>query len=123
MTRNDIILGFLGEYQRRQLHNIPFESALVICGRKGKYRLNVDVAAMMDGIDNAPILYVEHTCHEALEKIIEFTPKLNIHDKSRVTKAVDHYEAYIDFDELLRRTSSTHSSFEESFNASTSASR
>lgn len=113
VTRNDIILGFLGEYQRRRLRNIPFEAALVICGRKGKYRMNADVAAMMEGIEDAPIIYAQNTCHEALEKIIEFTPKLNIHDTNRVTKAVDHYEPYIDFDELLRRTSSSDSSFDD----------
>jgi len=67
----------------------------------------------MEGIDDAPIIYATNTCHEALEKIIEFTPKLNIHDTNRVTKAVDHYEKYIDFDELLRRTSSSDSSFDD----------
>ena len=66
---------------------------------------------MMEGLDDVPILYAQHTCHEALEKIIEFTPKLNIHDTNRVTKAIDHYEQYIDFDELLRRTSARDSSF------------
>jgi len=112
VTRNDIILGFLGESQRRKVKNIPFEASLVICGRKEKYSLNRDIAAMMEGIDDVPILYAQNTCHEALEKIIAFTPKLNIDDRTRVERAVDHYEKYIDFDELLRRTSARNSSFD-----------
>ncbi len=39
--------------------------------------------------------------------------KLNIDDKNRVSVAVDHYEPYLDFDELLRRTTSANSSFNE----------
>lgn len=30
-TRDDVILGFLGEYRRRARRGIPFQSALVIC--------------------------------------------------------------------------------------------
>lgn len=90
-TRNDIILGFLGEYQRRRIHKINFESALLICGRKEKYFLNSHVEKMMEGYDDIPILYVEYSTHEALEKIHEFTPKLNIDDSSRVVRAVEHY--------------------------------
>jgi hypothetical protein len=41
-----------------------------------------------------------------MQKIHAYTPKFNIDDKHRVSTAVEHYEPYIDFDELLRRTSS-----------------
>jgi len=113
VTRNDIILGFLGEYQRRRLREDGFESALVICGREGKYSLNSGVKDMMEGLDDVPVLYAHYSCHEALEKIHAFTPKLNIDDTSRVRSAVDHYEPYIDFEELLRRTSARNSSFDD----------
>lgn len=46
-------------------------------------------------------------------QIHNFTPKLNIHDKHRVGVAINHYEPYIDFDELLRRTQATNNSFNE----------
>ena len=42
-----------------------------------------------------------------------YTPKFNVDDEHRVTTAVEHYEPYIDFDELIRRTTSTDSSFNE----------
>jgi hypothetical protein len=48
-----------------------------------------------------------------MKMIHNYTPKLNIHDTNRVGVAVDHYEPYIDFEELLRRTTSSNSSFNE----------
>jgi hypothetical protein len=39
-----------------------------------------------------------------MQKIHAYTPKFNIDDEHRVTTAVEHYEPYIDFEELLKRT-------------------
>lgn len=93
----------------------------MICGRKGKYLLSPEVKQMMDSLPDdpddadhvAPIMVVDGTTHEAMRKMHSYTPKLNIHDQNRVSVAVDHYEPYIDFDELLRRTRSSNSSFNE----------
>mmetsp|Transcript_23449 Transcript_23449/g.65094 ORF Transcript_23449/g.65094 Transcript_23449/m.65094 type:complete len:456 (-) Transcript_23449:1329-2696(-) len=108
VTRDDLILGFLGEFQRRQRRpsEPPFEAALLVCGRRDTYRLSEEVEAMirdLDG-DGPSIMFVEGTTHAAMTKIHGFTPKLNIDDRSRVSVAVDHYEPYIDFDLLLERT-------------------
>jgi hypothetical protein len=120
VTRDDLIVGFLGEFQRRRRKGEePFEAALVICGRKDKYELSREVRDMMVTVDHgveqqgAPIMCVELTTHQVMKKIHAFTPKLNIHDTNRVNVAVDHYEPYIDFEELLRRTTSNNSSFNE----------
>lgn len=43
VTRNDIILGFLGEYQRKMAEGAEFEAALVLCGRKPRYDLFPEV--------------------------------------------------------------------------------
>lgn len=48
-----------------------------------------------------------------MSMIHQYTPKFNIHDQHRVVSAVQHYEPFIDFDELMRRTSSSNSSFNE----------
>ena len=49
-----------------------------------------------------------------MEAIQFFTPKLNIDDTSRIESAVNHYEPFIDFDTLLRRTTAvSNSSFDE----------
>jgi len=104
VTRNDIIIGFLAEYQRRKHAKEPFESALIICGRKDKYYLSRTVKDMLvEG--EAPVLFVELSTHQTMGMIRDFTPKLNIDDVNRVSQAINHYEPYIDFDELLRRTS------------------
>mmetsp|Transcript_28955 Transcript_28955/g.57626 ORF Transcript_28955/g.57626 Transcript_28955/m.57626 type:complete len:196 (-) Transcript_28955:278-865(-) len=112
VTRNDVILGFLGEYQRRLKVGDQFEATLVLCGRKGKYSLSTDMADMIRSW-GAPVLHVEESTFRTMEMISQFTPKLNIDDKHRVKEAINHYEKYIDFDELLRRTSSGDDSFDE----------
>lgn len=117
VTRDDLIVGFLGEFQRaktsQKKDERKFEAALVVCGREGKYNYSKEVREMIDGHPGCPIMAVEKTTHEALKEIHNFTPKLNIADTNRVKVAVDHYEPYIDFDELMRRTRSSNSSFNE----------
>jgi BioD-like phosphotransacetylase family protein len=113
VTRDDLILGFMSEYQRRKAKGECFESALVVCGRKEKYEMIPEVKDMIVGLDGAPVMIVEHSTHKAMSMIHRYTPKFNVDDKHRVTTAVEHYEPYIDFDELLRRTHSTDSSFNE----------
>jgi len=116
ITRDDLIVGFLGNYQRAQTskkNERPFEAALMVCGRKDKYNFSKEVKDMIDGNVGCPIMAVEKTTHEAMKEVYNFTPKLNIDDKNRVEVAVNHYEPYIDFDELMRRTTSSNSSFNE----------
>lgn len=115
ITRDDLIVGFLGEYQRarKSSNDRPFEAALIVCGRKEKYNLSKEVEEMILGVEGCPIMIAEKTTHQAMTQIHAFTPKLNIDDKNRVAVAVDHYEQYIDFDELMRRTTSNNSSFNE----------
>ena len=107
VTRDDLILGFLGEFQRRQRRpsEPPFEAALLVCGSEND-KMSEEVEAMIHDHDgDAPsIMLVEGTTHAAMTKIHNFTPKLNIDDTGRVSVAVDHYEPYIDFDLLLQQT-------------------
>ena len=103
VTRNDIILGFLAEHQRKQAEGKSFEAALVVCGRKPRYDIFPEIKDMVQSL-NAPVLHVEQSTYKAMEQIQQFTPKLNIDDKTRVNQAIAHYEPYIDFDLLLKRT-------------------
>jgi len=113
VSRDDLIVGFLGEYQRRLETGDPLEACLIVCGRKHKYQLSTEVSDMLKGLNAAPIMNVELTTHEAMTKIHKFTPKLNIYDTNRVAVAVDHYEPYIDFEELMRRTQAGNTSFND----------
>lgn len=114
VTRDDLIVGFLGEYQRRlEMHNDPLEAALIICGCKTKYQLSQEVSDMLTGLNVAPVLEVGFSTQTVMSKIHNFTPKLNIHDTNRVNVAVNHYEPYINFDELMRRTQAGNSSFND----------
>jgi len=61
---------------------------------------------MIYGLD-VPILIAPYATRDAMSMIHDYTPKLNIDDTNRVIKAVEHYEPYIDFTELLRMTSSS----------------
>jgi dethiobiotin synthetase len=114
VTRDDLIVGFMGEFQRhRDQSENPFEAALLICGRRGKYQLSAEVMDMLRGMQGAPVMCVEYSTRDAMEKIHKFTPKLNINDTNRVSAAIENYEPYIDFDELIRRTQSSNSSFND----------
>jgi len=114
-TRDDLILGFMGECQRRRNESeTPFEAALIICGRKDKYHIFPHIEDMMLGHEHLqPMMFVDLPTHQVMTKINNFTPKLNFEDTNRVSVAVEHYEPYIDFDELLRRTTSSDSSFND----------
>jgi hypothetical protein len=115
-SRDDVILGFLGEYRRRVRRGVPFQSALVICtggddglGDIQEEDLSREVCEMiMDaGPAGPPILVASgHSPAEAAKLIRTMTPKFNANDERRVSRATEHYEPYIDFDLLLERTSS-----------------
>jgi BioD-like phosphotransacetylase family protein len=95
----------MGEHQRRQASgDDSFEAALLICGRKEKYELSKEIKDLLQGLKGAPVMVVETTTHEVTVKMAEFTPKLNIDDTHRVNVAINHYEPYIDFEQLLQRT-------------------
>lgn len=114
VTRDDLILGFLGAFQSsRKEGEEQFEAALIICGREGKYELCPEIRDIMEGNHGAPMMLVGLSTHQAMTKINNYTPKLNFLDSNRVSVAVDHYEPYIDFDELMRRTTSENSSFND----------
>ena len=85
ITRDDLIVGFVGEYQRkRDETEKPHEAALIVCGRKGKYQLSPEVQDMLQRLQGAPIMVSEMSTHATMSAIHKFTPKLNIHDTNRV---------------------------------------
>jgi hypothetical protein len=85
----------MGEYQRRQNQNDIFESALLVCGRKGKYQLTQEVTDMIRGVKGVPVMTVELSTHEAMTKIHNYTPKLNIDDTHRVSVAIGTYDIVV----------------------------
>eukprot|EP00571_Detonula_confervacea_P017067 CAMPEP_0172309256 /NCGR_PEP_ID=MMETSP1058-20130122/9606_1 /TAXON_ID=83371 /ORGANISM="Detonula confervacea, Strain CCMP 353" /LENGTH=513 /DNA_ID=CAMNT_0013021851 /DNA_START=1 /DNA_END=1542 /DNA_ORIENTATION=- len=116
-TRDDVILGFLGEYRRRVRRNIPFESALVICtgcddgvgDLSNGINFCSEVSEMIKDTGSAgPAVLVAsgYSPAEAAKQIRTMTPKFNASDARRVSRATEHYEPYIDFDLLLEQTSS-----------------
>ena len=102
VTRNDIILGFLAEHQRKHADGKPSESALVLCGRKNQYDIFAETEDMIKSL-NAPVLHVRESTYQVMQALQLFTPKLNIDDSSRVRQAISHYEPHINFDMLLSR--------------------
>jgi hypothetical protein len=58
VSRDDLIVGFMGEYQRRR--EKPFGAALVICGRLGKYQISDEVMDMLKGLKGAPVMIVDY---------------------------------------------------------------
>ena len=85
----------------------------LVCGRKDKYELSPEVLDMLKSLQGAPVMVIDSATQNAMAKIHKYTPKLNIDDPNRVNVAIDHYEPYIDFDELMRRTTAQNSSFND----------
>lgn len=85
---DDLIVGFLGEVQRRREAKQPLEAALLICGRKGKYQLSQEVTDMLHSFQTAPIMVVGYSTVDCMGMMHRLTPKLNIDDTSRVEAAV-----------------------------------
>eukprot|EP00581_Thalassiosira_minuscula_P000515 CAMPEP_0183747444 /NCGR_PEP_ID=MMETSP0737-20130205/67268_1 /TAXON_ID=385413 /ORGANISM="Thalassiosira miniscula, Strain CCMP1093" /LENGTH=428 /DNA_ID=CAMNT_0025983157 /DNA_START=463 /DNA_END=1749 /DNA_ORIENTATION=- len=117
VTRDDVILGFLGEYRRRVRRGIPFQSALVICtgcddglgDSSNELELSAEVCEMITDLGPAgpPVIVAPgYSPADAAKQIRTMTPKFNASDERRVSRATEHYEPYIDFDLLLERTSS-----------------
>jgi len=108
VTRDDIILGFLGEYTRLKRRGVPFESALILCGRENKYDVCPQILDILKDpeLADVPIMIAKMSTHDAMGAMRTLTPKLNIGDNHRVEIAVEHYEPHIDFELLLERTSS-----------------
>lgn len=55
ITRDDLILGFMAEYQRRKAKGETFEASLIVCGRKEKYQMIPEIRDMIVGLDGAPV--------------------------------------------------------------------
>ena len=72
-TRDDLIVGFLAEYERGRRnpssHEQPFEAALLVCGRGGKYQLSQEVIDMMVGVEGARIMSVAVPTQQAMKMI------------------------------------------------------
>lgn len=68
---------------------------------------------MLNSLQDAPVMVVGYSTYDTMSRIHGYTPKLNIHDTSRVEAAINHYEPYIDFAELTRRTQAGNSSFND----------
>ena len=92
VTRDDIILGFLGEYSRRQRKGgPPFESALFVCGRKDKYSISTELLDMIkDQGDEVPIMMIEMTTHAGTEFSLSFSCSYQMHILSVIALTIFH---------------------------------
>jgi hypothetical protein len=63
----------------------------------------LEIVTQTENSFQPPILITPHPTNQAMEWILNYTPKLNFEDGHRVDIAVQHYEPYINFDVLLDR--------------------
>jgi ribosomal protein S17E len=112
-TRDDIVMAFLEEYERRKCFGKTFESALMICSpniNDVSSRIRDIIAGQQSAsitnnkVNIPPIMVLPCLARDAISMINKYTPKLNADDSNRVSKAIEHYEPFIDFDRLLERT-------------------
>jgi len=112
-TSSEIIMAFIEGFE----HHVstedepsrPFESALIICGKTPiSTQVNERLQSTVKKCDShktpAILKVSNYSTVDTLGMIQELTPKLNADDCNRVTKAIEHYEPFINFDLLLSRT-------------------
>jgi BioD-like phosphotransacetylase family protein len=121
-SRNDILLGFLMEAQQR---GEGWEAALIVtgCHEHPLPKQTLEIVTQTENNFQPPILITPHPTNQAMECILNYTPKLNFEDGHRVDIAVQHYEPYINFDVLLDRVGyNSSSTSSDSASASSSSS-
>lgn len=121
-SRNDILLGYLMEsvqrhqQQQKAQHSSTtttlstesdienFDSAMIVTGCE-EYPMSTQVLEIVTGLPASapPVLLTQQRTDTVMQGIYQYTPKLNGEDLHRVTRAIEHYQPYIDFDLLLER--------------------
>ena len=107
-SRNDILLGFLMESQQRR-HEQEWQAGMIVTGCE-EYPISTQVMEIVKSMPSSapPVLMAPQPTRDVMERIYNYTPKLNLEDGHRVSTAVEHYEPYIDFDQLLERVGVDH---------------
>lgn len=103
-SRNDIMLGFLMESQRRSKED-SWHAAMVVTGCE-EHPISTQVLEIVTGMPaaSAPAVLLTHQpTAKVMQEIYNYTPKMNVKNGIRVAAAAEHYESYIDFDLLLDR--------------------
>ena len=100
-SRNDILLGFLMEYCQR---GPGWEAAMIVTGCE-EHPISTQVLEIITGTlsQAPPVLLALQPTKVVMERLNNYTPKLNIKDKQRVEQTIAHYEPGIDFGLLLER--------------------
>lgn len=100
-SRNDILLGFLMEYWQR---GPGWEAAMIVTGCE-EHPISTQVLEIITGAlsQAPPVLLALQPTKVVMERLNNYTPKLNIKDKQRVEQTIAHYEPGIDFGLLLER--------------------
>lgn len=105
-TRTDVILGYLSHWQKCKATGKPWTGALVLAAGSevGDAKIRMVHSHAMDTIKamNVPVLRVNLTTFEIMQKLDSFTPKLHFEDTDRVRVACEHMSNHIDFDLLVK---------------------
>lgn len=114
VSRDDIILGFLGEYRRRRFQSHAnnndsnkFEAALIVCGIQkddptSPHALHlVQQFLSHDEEMDCPLLFTEASSMSAMDIIQNCVPKFHCDDCDLIETASNHFERHINIDLLL----------------------
>jgi len=129
-SRDDILLGFMGEYQRRlekfnrcssinkSTDNVEvWESALVICGvdnhpitSQSNEILLSPSTTLSPYPEVPPILLTKLSMVKILQLFNSFTPELSVNEKKTLQSTLTYSRPFVDFDMLLDLTAECHQS-------------
>jgi len=100
-SRVDIVLGFLSHKEAHYDHwGGSWRSGMILAGEQPKYAPSDSIMKAIS-LQSQPIICSGKSTYETMLAISNYTAKLNPTDINRTIAAIDHYEDYINFDEIL----------------------
>lgn len=102
MSRNDIILGYLSHWQKCKAKGKHWTGSLVLATGSSRDEDGAETEILPHVLEtivamDVPVLVVNGNTFQIMQKLEEFTPKLNYKDTDRVAVACKHVADHIDF--------------------------
>lgn len=95
-SREDIIYRALEEHEKRLAQGEDFCGGMILTGRQNPSK---EVLTQIERSD-VPVLYAPLCSYDAMKMITSFTAKIRREDRSKIDKAIQLVEEYIDLDLL-----------------------
>lgn len=107
-SRTELVMALVEHVDACVANGEAWQGGLILCGSEknaeGQSEQEIaDAAAIRKALENShiPVLYIQHDCTTALEKMNKYVAKLNADDQSRTRAMVQKIQPCLDYEALL----------------------